>query len=62
MPRTDDNVTFIENGRLPGSDAEGGLVEPEAEPVTGRLDVCGDGRGSVAELRVTPRDRCEQPS
>src|SRR5580765_2551030 len=62
MPSTDDNVTFIENGCLSGGDAEGRLIEPKTEAVTGRLDVRSDGRGSVAELRVTSRDRGEQAS
>jgi hypothetical protein len=62
MPRTDDNVTFVENGCLAGGDAEGGLVEPEAKSVGGRFDVGRDGRRSVAELRVAPRDRGEEAS
>ena len=44
MPSTDDNVTFVENGRLARGDTEGRLVEPEAEPVVGRLDVGRHGR------------------
>ena len=44
MPRTDDNVTFVENGRLAGSDPEDGLVEPKAEAVVGECHVGGYGR------------------
>src|SRR5512132_2843132 len=60
MPRTDDNVTFIENSRLTGGNTEGGLVEPEAESLVDRLDVGGDGRRAVPELRIAARDRREQ--
>src|SRR6476660_7715559 len=60
MPRTDDNVTFIENRRLPGGNTEGGLVEPQTESLVGRLDVGGDGRRAIAELRIAACDRCEQ--
>jgi hypothetical protein len=60
MPSADHNVTFVENGCLSGGDAEGGLVQPEAEPVGGRLDLGPDGRRPVAELGIAPRDRGEQ--
>ena len=60
MPRTDDNVTFVQNGRLACGDTESGLVEPEAEPVVGRLDVGRDGRRAVAQLGVAPGDPCEE--
>jgi hypothetical protein len=62
MPRTDHNITFVENRGLAGGDAEGGLVQPEAEPIGSRLDLGPDGRRPVAELRVAPRDRGEQAS
>jgi hypothetical protein len=62
MPRTDHNVTFVENRGLAGGDAEGGLVQPETKPVGGPLDLGPDGRGSVAELRVAPCDGSEQVS
>src|SRR5262249_16123783 len=57
---TDDNVTFIENSCLAGGDAEGGLVEPKAEPIGCRLDVRRNRRRAITELRVGPGDRSKE--
>src|SRR5262245_5008641 len=60
MPRTDNNITFVEDSRLAGGDAVRRLVEPQAEPLSGRFDICGDCRSPVAKLRVAARDGGEQ--
>src|SRR5262245_11629930 len=62
MPRTDNNITFVEDSRLAGGDAVRRLVESQAEPLRGWFDVCGDRRRPVAKLRVATRDRGKQAS
>src|SRR5438132_256350 len=53
----DHHVLLVQHGRLPGSDAERGLVEVEAKSMVGRIDPCSDRAGAVAQLGVGACDR-----
>src|SRR5579885_355150 len=56
----DDDVAFVENGRLPARDAVRGLGQHELEALRPRLDAALERRRAVAQLRRRRVDGSEQ--